>query len=148
MMRIPFTNIVIGKQPEPTSYQTIVYPGGKNLASTDDPFASGASLTGGNTPIEVLVRRLSKGNISLETELHLRHVLRENLSDLATALIVRRALEGDLVIVSDDEGLQDELREFAKSIPVGYITGSGSSTGLNLYLDIMADTADEYGPRS
>lgn len=147
MKKIPFTNIVIGRQQEPaSSYKTVVYPKrGHALAASDDPFASGDNFSGGNTPIEVLVRRLSKGNISLEVELHLRHVLRENLSDLATALIVRRALEGDLVIVSDDKTLQDELREFSKAIPVGYIVGSGATMGLDLYLDIMADTADEYG---
>lgn len=145
---IPGTNITFGRPVAPVStYKTVVYPKrGASLSVTDDPFSAGGGFSGGNTPIDVLVRRLSKGNISLETELHLRHTLRENLSDLQTALLMRRALEGDLIINSKDEGLQEELRAFAKWIPIGYVTNKDLTTGLDLYLDIMADTADEYGP--
>jgi len=115
-----------------------------NLHVTD-PTAAGAEIGGGNTPIETLVQRLSPNNISLQHELYLRHAIRSNLSDVTTALLYRRALEGDLVIESDDQVLEEELREWASSIPVGPILGEGAPMGLNLYLDIMADTADEYG---
>lgn len=144
-MNFNFLGFNVTRQKSAPTSEAVVRPSNA-LAVTSDPFAAGSSLGSGSTPIHTLVQRLATTDIDLSTELHLRHIIRDNLSDVSTALLYRRALEGDLVINSKDAGLQDELREWSKQIPIGYINGAGSATGLNLYLDIMGDTADEYGP--
>ena len=154
-MRIPFTNIYIGRQapgsPQaseaPAGAEVVVQPmrAGEALAVTDsDVYAAGYS-GGYETPIRALVARLSTDGLDTRTLLELRHMIRGNVPDVQTAIIMRRALEGELLIESDDAGLQDELRAFCKEVPVGYIGGTASASGLDAYLDMMANASDEYG---
>lgn len=150
MFKIPFTDILIGRPEKPAtspaSSRIFATHRGRRLAVTDDdPTHAGGGLSSGATAIQALVSHISTDGIDLRTTLELRHIIRRYISDVQTAIIYRRAIEGELLISSDDAGLEEELREFCKRIPVGYVGGEASARGLDAYLDALANGADEYG---
>ena len=96
-------------------------------------------------PILKIVDRLPGSGPAHQTQLLLWHVMREYIPTLDAAIGNRRQLEGNLVIESEDEGLQDELRTFWDGILVGRLDGEASFRGGDFYLNMLAENADEYG---
>lgn len=147
-MKIGNWEFNFGRKPapaQPSRGRAMVVSSDGNILSVTDPYEAGSNHTSGNSEIHTLVNRLSLLNMDHRSRLELNHIVRAFIPDVQTALIGRRAIEGELTIHSDDEGLQTELREFARTIKVGYIEGAGCPVGLNLYLDCLADSVDEYG---
>lgn len=96
-------------------------------------------------PILQLVRRLPGYGLAHEVQLLTLHLMRKYSPTLDNTIGLCRRLEGDLVIHSEDEGLERALTDWARQVPVGYIASEVAMTGLDTYLDMLADGADEYG---
>lgn len=96
-------------------------------------------------PVLQLTRKPWGYGVEHDTQLLLWHAMREYIPPLDAAIENRRALEGDLVIESEDEQLQDELREWWEEVPVGKLGNRASMTGGDTYLNMLAENADEYG---
>jgi hypothetical protein len=116
---------------------------GEDLAHTEDPTTAGYS--GRQDPIQKLVRRMPGHGLVHDVQLLTYHLMRRYSPTLNNVIRICRALEGDLVIKSDDEGLERELTDWARQVDVGYLAGNASFTGLDTYLNVMAAAADEYG---
>lgn len=100
--------------------------------------------TSGNHPILQITRhRYGHGHLK-DLQLAVYHAMRRYVPTLDTAIDNRRMLEGDLQVESDDEGLQDAIETFIERVPVGYID-EAPQRGLDTYLDLLSDRADEYG---
>lgn len=95
-------------------------------------------------PVVDLYRRTYGFGVPHVMQLEFFHILRRMLPVLNSAFEKRRALEGAVVFTSKDKGLQRELNEICKQIPVGYMSG-GTTRGLNVYLDALLTASDEYG---
>lgn len=80
-----------------------------------------------------------------QTQMLLWHAMREYVPILDAAIENRRRIEGNLAIESEDERLEEELRDFWRSVPVGYLGNRASQSGGDKYLNMLAETADEYG---
>lgn len=93
--------------------------------------------------IQITSRRPASG-FKHRVQLDVFHAMRRYVPTLDTAIENRRDIEGDIRIEADDDGLQQELRDFSRSVPVGRVEGA-PQTGLNTYLNLVAGAADEYG---
>ena len=118
--------------------------GGAELAATDGSVA-GAPWRGGRHPILQITGRTHGSGLQHETQLAIFHAMRHYHTTLDTAIRLRRALEGTIIVESDDQGLADSLNDWVKEVRVGYLGGRASLTGLHVYLDQLAEGADEYG---
>jgi len=116
---------------------------GEALSHTEDP--STAGHTRSTDPIQQLVRRMPGRGLTHDIQLMTYHLMRRYSPTLNNVIRICRALEGDLIIRSEDEGLQDALTEWTRSVRVGYLAGSASHNGLDAYLNILASATDEYG---
>lgn len=99
----------------------------------------------GRDPIQGVVKSLSGHGYAHRLQMLTWHLMRQYSPTLDNVINMCRMLEGDTVIRSEDEGLERELTERYRSIPIGYIASEASQTGLSSYLNLMADAADEYG---
>lgn len=116
---------------------------GLGLSAVADPRV--ASLGPGTHPVLQLTQRATGSGAGHAVQMLVLHAMRQYYPTLAAAIRLRRVLEGDIYPVSDDEGLQTALREVWEQIPVGFVEGPGTLRGGNVYLDTLAETADEYG---
>lgn len=116
---------------------------GEALSHTDDPNVAG--YTQSADPIQQLVRRMSGRGLTHDIQLLTYHLMRRYSPTLNNVIRICRSLEGDVIIRSEDEGLQRALTEWVNSVKVGYLAGSAAHTGLDSYLNVMASAADEYG---
>ena len=96
-------------------------------------------------PILQLTRDLHGYGVHHDTQMLLWHAMREYIPPLDAAISNRRALEGDLLIEADDEGLEEELRDWWELIPVGILGEQSTYQGGDVYLNMLSDNADEYG---
>lgn len=103
------------------------------------------SLGSTASPILQITRKRHEDGKRTEELLREYHAIRRYNPTLDAVVRNRRTLEGDIVIDAEDEGLQQALRDFAESVPVGALAGRSSLKGLNTYLRMSADSADEYG---
>lgn len=99
----------------------------------------------GRDPIQGVVKSLSGHGYAHRLQMLTWHLMRQYSPTLDNVINICRMLEGDTVIRSEDEGLERELTERYRSIPIGYMASEASQTGLSSYLNLMADAADEYG---
>lgn len=114
------------------------------LTAAADPRVAGASSTGMH-PVLQITQRLPGSGTGHHVQLAVFALLREYLPILDAAIGNRRTLEGALVVESDDPRLSEEMNAWLEEIPVGYLGGRATQRGLNLYLDLIADSADEFG---
>lgn len=117
---------------------------GMALSSTRDPRIAGAGLAGDHAILR-LTREMSGMGFEHRTQLTVLHAMRQFYPTLDAAIVFRRILEGDMMPMSDDEGLQRELQELWATVPVGYVDGAGQMRGGDEYADLLSDAADEYG---
>ena len=116
---------------------------GLGLSAVHDPRV--AALGTGRHPVLQLTEQSGGSGYGHDVSLLVLHAMRAYYPTLAAAIKLRRVLEGDVYPVSEDEGLEAELRERWDRVPVGYVEGPGTLRGGNVYLDTLAETADEYG---
>ena len=132
------------RQHERLRARLALFGSGTDLSAVHDPTIA-QSPTGGQHPILQLTKHRPGSGIAHGAQLLVFHAMREYLPTLDSAITNRRALEGDITITSEDEGLQDALEDFADEVAVGYVAGNASRRGLNTYVHKLADMADEYG---
>lgn len=114
-------------------------------AGSTDPRLADVHGAGAH-PIRTLTDRMHPTTRKHEVKMLVWHLMRQYLPILdATIGKHRRALEGDVVITSDDEGLQEALTGFWTDVPAGYLGGRASYRGGDTYLNMLAENADEYG---
>lgn len=114
--------------------------------SPDDPRL--AQFTGSSShPIETLTSGTFGSGIRHEAQLGVFHLMRRYYPTLDAAIKNRRAIECELTVDAEqtDPGLAAEIKAFMDEVPVGYIAEGATPRGLNAYLNLMADGADEYG---
>ena len=116
---------------------------GTQLSAVQDPRV--ASLPSGQHPVLQLTEQAQASGLGHDVQMLVMHAMRRFYPTLDAAIKLRRVLEGDVYPVSDDEGLQEALRERWQQIPVGFVEGAGTLRGGNTYLDTLAEAADEYG---
>jgi len=93
--------------------------------------------------LQITRHRYGHGHFK-ELQLIVYHVMRRYVPTLDSAIGNRRMLEGDLEVESDDDGLKDAIEDFIQSVPVGY-SSDAPQKGLDTYLNLLSDRADEYG---
>lgn len=123
-----------------------IVPSDTSLASLPpvaDPFAGF-----GEHPFVRKVQGLPGYTYELQAALLLFHLMRKHIPTLDAAIRNRRTLEGDVLIKSDDDGLQEALTEVADSFTCGYFENKSLGRGLNTYLDMLSSASDEYGMAS
>lgn len=97
------------------------------------------------SPILQITRTRHEDRASVEQLLKEYHAARRHNPTLDAVIRNRRTLEGDLVIESEDENLQAFLRDIAENVLVGGLAGRSSLKGIDTYLRMVSDSADEYG---
>lgn len=132
------------RQKAQTYVQGLTTAIGEDLASTQDSPTT-AGYTASVDPIQQLVRRMPGRGLTHDVQLLTFHLMRRYSPTLNNVIRISRALEGDLVIRSEDEGLERELTDWMRQVNVGYLAGNAAHTGLDTYLNMMASAADEYG---
>lgn len=93
--------------------------------------------------LQITRHRYGHGHFK-ELQLIVYHVMRRYVPALDSAIGNRRMLEGELKVESDDGGLKDAIEDFIQSVSVGY-SSDAPQKGLDTYLDLLSDKADEYG---
>jgi len=93
--------------------------------------------------LQITRHRYGHGHFK-ELQLIVYHVMRRYVPTLDSAIKNRRMLEGELKVGSDDEGLKGAIEDFIQSVSVGY-SSDAPQKGLDTYLDLLSDKADEYG---
>ena len=93
--------------------------------------------------LQITRHRYGHGHFK-ELQLIVYHVMRRYVPTLDSAIGNRRMLEGQLKVESDDDGLKDAIEDFIQSVSVGY-SSDAPQKGLDTYLDLLSDKADEYG---
>jgi hypothetical protein len=96
-------------------------------------------------PIRQIVERAYGFGVEHDVQLLIYHLIRQYIPTLDAAIKNRRQLEGYPHIVSKDQRLADALNDWLFDVPVGYLGGRASLSGLHVYANMMADNADEYG---
>lgn len=114
------------------------------VALSFDPRIAGSTATSSH-PVLVISDRLHGAGVGHETELAVMAAMRQFVPVLDAAINLRRALEGDVFVESKDTALADELNAFIETVPVGYLGGRAAPVGLNTYLDLLSESADEFG---
>lgn len=115
----------------------------EDLAHTHDPTSAGYQSS--VDPIQQLVHRMPGRGLAHDVQMLTFHLMRRYSPTLNNVIRICRSLEGDLIIKSEDEGLERELTQWARQVDVGYLAGNASFTGLDTYLNVLASAADEYG---
>lgn len=126
----------------PDAARRAMWPG-LGLSAIHDPTV--AQLPTSSHPVLQLTGQTGGSGYAHGVQLLVLHAMRRYYPTLAAAIKLRRVLEGEVYPVSEDEGLQTALRERWEGVAVGYVEGPGALRGGNLYLDTLAETADEYG---
>lgn len=116
----------------PPGWRAVTYAGGSEIHAAGDPLIR-------------LARRLPGFGVEHALKLYTYELLRATIPALHTSISKRRFLEGVVLPVSDDPGLQRELRQFARTVPVGDTFGTLGARGVNVYADALAENADAYG---
>lgn len=93
--------------------------------------------------LQITRTRYGHGHLK-ELQLVVYHVMRRYVPTLDTAIENRRMLEGSLSVESEDERVEDQIEDFIDNVAVGYID-EAPQRGLDTYLDLLSDKADEYG---
>lgn len=96
-------------------------------------------------PIQQITSRSYGYGVQHDTQLLIFHLVRQYIPTLDAVIKNRRQLEGYASVASKDQGLADALNDWLFDVPVGYIGGRASLSGVNVYANMMADNADEYG---
>lgn len=158
VVRDPRTGVSVKAPPARTERSTLsanVVPrgsvGGQSTALVRQPdmrmdhTTAGFDHTKHKHPILQMTERTFGWGTRHKTQMLLWHAMREYVPILDAAIENRRWIEGNVVIESEDERLQDELRDWWRSVPVGYLGNRASQAGADRYLNMLAETADEYG---
>lgn len=130
---------------------TSLFTGGRSTEaetstkSSPTIFTSDMDPAGGGNSVTRLVHNLPGHGLTHKLALYTFYAIREALPVVNDAISKRRFLEGEMIIEAEDQGLQRELREFARNVVVGFVRGPDPTKGLNTYLDDLADNADTYG---
>lgn len=117
----------------------------KRLAVVLSDIADDQSKNVSSDPILRMVKRLPGRGVEHRGKMYLYYVLREMIPVVNAAIMKRRFLEGRLVIDSDDEGLRRSLREWWRTVPVGYLADRRLQRGGDVWLDNLAENTDTYG---
>lgn len=117
----------------------------EGLSSTRSPLTIDKLKAGGQHPVLQLTSNLPGAGVGHSVQLALFHALREAIPDLDRSIGLRREIEGELVVEAEDDATQDLVEDFAENVPVGFISGETPVTGVNAYVDLLADRSDEYG---
>ena len=120
-------------------------PDYEGLASIRSPLTIDKLKQGGKHPVLQLTSNLPGAGIGHDLQLALFHALRESIPDLDRSIGLRREIEGEIVVEAEDDATQDLIDDFAGTVPVGFIDGQTPVTGVNAYVDLLADFSDEYG---
>lgn len=92
-----------------------------------------------------ILSKLGGVYLAQRSRLELAHLIRETVPPVQIALRARRRLEGSVQFVSEDEAVQQDVRDFLAEFPYGNFDGVRPAVGFNGYLDSMSSLADEYG---
>jgi hypothetical protein len=93
--------------------------------------------------LQITRARYGHGHLK-ELQLVVYHVMRRYVPTLDTAINNRRMLEGSLEVEAEDDPVQEQVEGFIESVPVGYVD-QAPQRGLDTYLELLSDKADEYG---
>lgn len=97
-----------------------------------------------NHPILNIASRRPGSGFYHRVQMDVFHAIRRYIPVFDSAIENRRDIEGNIRIESDDEGLQRDLEQFSRAVPVGNVEGAPQK-GLNTYLNLIAGSSDEYG---
>lgn len=128
-------------------HTAMVVQGGGNYSVYTDP--EGGAVAN-SSPITRIASRLpGRSGFTADQrhrfELELYHSLRELIPVLNDAISKRRAVEGLFCVETGSDATDALINAFIDEVPIGYVPESPLEHGLNTFLDLLSDSADEYG---